>query len=191
MSGANKFQLGTEGVTIRDSTFNFNTGSFTRGYPQAPRVLVNVLPAKNLFSRQCVWTGWNCIGWPCSPSYCSAPQTWQTDSHRLMRDRHLRHTLNRARHHRNEDASAAKTRIMTFWIIATAFSCQAAKQKSLSQMNDEQCRPAGLPVCLERVSIQFSRAEPGIRPSQAAQPPVRTIPPVLSCLQRTGEAESA
>jgi hypothetical protein len=53
------------------------------------------------------------------PSYCSAPQTWQTDAHRLMRDRHLRHILNRVRHHRNEDARAVKTIITTFWIIAS------------------------------------------------------------------------
>jgi len=30
MLGANKFQLEAEEVTIRDSTINFNTGSFTR-----------------------------------------------------------------------------------------------------------------------------------------------------------------
>ena len=34
---ANKFHLEAEGVTIRDSTINFNTGSFTRGNPQAHR----------------------------------------------------------------------------------------------------------------------------------------------------------
>ena len=28
--GANKLQLETERVTVRDSAFNFNTGSFTR-----------------------------------------------------------------------------------------------------------------------------------------------------------------
>lgn len=55
----------------------------------------------------------------CSPSYCSAPQTWQTDAHRLMRDRHRRHILKRARHHRNDDASTAKTKRMTFWSIAS------------------------------------------------------------------------
>jgi hypothetical protein len=55
----------------------------------------------------------------CSPSYCSAPQTWQTDAHRLMRDRHRRQILNRLRHHKNEDASAVKTKRMTFWSIAS------------------------------------------------------------------------
>jgi hypothetical protein len=30
MLGANKLQLETERVTVRDSTINFNTGSFTR-----------------------------------------------------------------------------------------------------------------------------------------------------------------
>jgi hypothetical protein len=34
-----------------------------------------------------------------------------------MRDRHRRQSLNRLRHHKNEDASAVKTRIMTFWSI--------------------------------------------------------------------------
>src|SRR5262245_49504266 len=51
------------------------------------------------------------------PSYCSAPQTWQTNAHRLMRDRHRLHILNLLRHHRNADANAVKTIIMTFWII--------------------------------------------------------------------------
>src|SRR5262245_33651352 len=55
----------------------------------------------------------------CSPVYCSAPQTGQTVAHRLMRDRHRRHILNRARHHSSEDASAAKTRIITFGSIAS------------------------------------------------------------------------
>jgi hypothetical protein len=31
MLAANKLQPETEGVTIRDSAFSFNTGSFTRG----------------------------------------------------------------------------------------------------------------------------------------------------------------
>ncbi len=42
---ADKFQLETESVTARESTFNFNTGGFTR----APGVLVDVLPP-NTFS---------------------------------------------------------------------------------------------------------------------------------------------
>src|SRR5215510_15547362 len=50
----------------------------------------------------------------CSLSYCSAPQTWQTVAHRLIRDRHRRQSLNRLRHNSKEDASAAKTRRMTF-----------------------------------------------------------------------------
>src|SRR5262245_43715980 len=58
----------------------------------------------------------------CSLSYCSAPQTWQTAAHRLMRDRHRRQILNRVVHHRNVDASAAKTRIMTFGSIASRLS---------------------------------------------------------------------
>ena len=69
-----------------------------------------------------------------------------------MRDRHRRQILNRLRHHRNEDASAVKTRIMTFWSIASRLFCQAATQKSLSGMNDEQCRPAKLTLCLAQVS---------------------------------------
>src|SRR5262249_7052026 len=66
---------------------------------------------------------------PCSRSYCSAPQTRQTDAHRLMRDRHRRQILNRVRHHRNDDASSVKTRMMTFWSIASSLSSQAATQK--------------------------------------------------------------
>src|SRR5262245_4560121 len=54
----------------------------------------------------------------CSPSYCSAPQTRQTVAHRLMRDRHRRHILNRLRHHKNEDPSAVKARMITLWSIA-------------------------------------------------------------------------
>jgi hypothetical protein len=45
-------------------------------------------------------------------SICSAPQTWQTDAHRLMRDRHRRHILNRLRLH-NKDANAVKTKRTT------------------------------------------------------------------------------
>jgi len=33
MLEANTLQLETEGVTVHDSAFNFNTGSFTRGPP--------------------------------------------------------------------------------------------------------------------------------------------------------------
>ena len=51
--------------------------------------------------------------------YWSAPQTWQTDAQRLIRDRHRRHILNRLRHHMNEEASAAKTRRMKFGSIAS------------------------------------------------------------------------
>jgi hypothetical protein len=86
-----------------------------------------------------------------SPSYCSAPQTWQTAAHRLMRDRHRRQILNRLRHHTNEDASAVKTRITIFWNIASRLSCEI---ESLSGMNYEQCRPAGLTLCLARVSTR-------------------------------------
>src|SRR5215468_789482 len=58
----------------------------------------------------------------CSLSYCSAPQTWQTATHCLIRDRHRRQILNRLRHHKNEDASAVKTRIITFGSIANRLS---------------------------------------------------------------------
>src|SRR5215469_5181198 len=89
----------------------------------------------------------------CSPSYCAAPQTWQTDSHRLMRDRHRRQILNRLRHHRNEDASPVKTKIMTFWSIASRlFRARSQDRESLSVVNDEQWRPAGLTLCLARVT---------------------------------------
>jgi len=37
--------------------------------------------------------------------YCSAPHTWQTVAHRLMRDRRRRQILNRLRHHKNEGAA--------------------------------------------------------------------------------------
>src|SRR5262245_3298685 len=67
----------------------------------------------------------------CSPSYCSAPHTWQTVAHRLMRDRHRRQILNRLRHHKNDDASAVKTRIMTFGSIASHLSCRVATQRVL------------------------------------------------------------
>src|SRR5262252_6515120 len=56
--------------------------------------------------------------------YCSLPQTGQTDAHRLMRDLHRRQILNRLRHHKNEDANAVKTRIITFWSIASRQSTQ-------------------------------------------------------------------
>jgi hypothetical protein len=46
-----------------------------------------------------------------SPSYCSAPQTWQTMPTIFKRDRQRRHILNLLCQHRNEDASAVKTRI--------------------------------------------------------------------------------
>src|SRR5262245_28830991 len=89
----------------------------------------------------------------CSPSYCAEPQTWQTDSHRLMRDRHRRQILNRLRHHRNEDASAVKTRIITLWSIASRrFSARPQDRESLSVVNNEQWRPAGLTLCLARLS---------------------------------------
>jgi hypothetical protein len=39
MLEANSLQLETGGVTVRDSTINFNTGSFTRG----SSVLLNVV----------------------------------------------------------------------------------------------------------------------------------------------------
>src|SRR5262249_23313404 len=55
----------------------------------------------------------------CSPVYCSAPQTWQTVAQRLMRDRHRRHILIRTSPPWNEDASAVKTRIVTFGSIAS------------------------------------------------------------------------
>jgi hypothetical protein len=51
--------------------------------------------------------------------YCAAPQTWQTDAHRLMRDRQRRHILKRVRHHKNEEAAAVKMRIKIFWIMAS------------------------------------------------------------------------
>jgi hypothetical protein len=88
----------------------------------------------------------------CSPSYCSAPQTWQTDSHRLMRDRHRRHILNRLRHHRADDASAVKTRIKTFWSIASGLFPARSNTESFSGMNDEQCQSAGPTFCLALVS---------------------------------------
>jgi hypothetical protein len=71
-----------------------------------------------------------------SPSYCSAPQTWQTDAHRLMRDRRRRQILNRQRHHKNEDASAVKAKMMTFW-STTSRLFPAGLERSLSVMNDE------------------------------------------------------
>src|SRR5215813_12784054 len=64
-----------------------------------------------------------------SPSYCSAPQTWQTVAHRLMRDRHRRHILNRLCHQRNEDTNAARARRMTFGSIA---SRQATQDRAIS-----------------------------------------------------------
>jgi hypothetical protein len=51
------------------------------------------------------------------PSYCAVPQTGQTDCHRLMRDRHRRHILNRERHHKNDEASAVKKIMKIFWIM--------------------------------------------------------------------------
>ena len=51
----------------------------------------------------------------------------------------------------NDDASAVKTRIMTFWSIASRLLPQAAT-RSASYVNDEQYRPAGLTVCLALVS---------------------------------------
>src|SRR5215831_18081424 len=56
---------------------------------------------------------------------------WQTVAHCLMRDRHRRQILDRVRHHRNDDASAVKTRIMTFGSIASRPSCQVATQRIL------------------------------------------------------------
>jgi hypothetical protein len=50
MLEANKFQLGTERVIVRDSTFNFNTGALHPA-THKPFVLVDVLPTENLFSR--------------------------------------------------------------------------------------------------------------------------------------------
>ena len=44
MLEANRLQLETEGVTVRDSTFNFN--SFTCGYRQAPRRAVKFFHSK-------------------------------------------------------------------------------------------------------------------------------------------------
>ena len=82
----------------------------------------------------------------CSPSYCSAPQMWQTDAHRLMRDRHLRHILNRLRHHRNEEASAVKMKRMMFWSIASHLFFGLR-----NVVNDEQWQPAGPNFCLARV----------------------------------------
>jgi hypothetical protein len=55
---------------------------------------------------------------------------------RLIRDRHRRQILNRLRHHKNEDASAVKTRIMTFGSMASRLF-QAALQASRSGMNAE------------------------------------------------------
>ena len=78
----------------------------------------------------------------CSPSYCSAPQTWQTAAPRLMRDRHRRQILNRLRHHKKEDVSAAKTRRMTFGSIASRLFPARPQHKSLSGINDEQRRSA-------------------------------------------------
>jgi hypothetical protein len=54
----------------------------------------------------------------------------------------------------NDDASAVKTRIMTFWSIASRLLPQAAT-RSASYVNDEQYRPAGLTVCLALVSKRF------------------------------------
>jgi len=59
-------------------------------------------------------------------------QTWQTDAHRLMRDRHRRQILNRLCHHRKEDARAVKTRIMTFWIIPSRLYPPDRKTKNSS-----------------------------------------------------------
>src|SRR5215510_6696100 len=51
--------------------------------------------------------------------YCSLPQTCQTDSRRLIRDRQRRQILNWLRHHKNEDPSAIKLIIISFWSIAS------------------------------------------------------------------------
>ena len=67
-----------------------------------------------------------------------------------MRDRHLRHILNRLRHHRNEEASAVKMRRMTFWSIASRLFLPG-RTESLSVVNEEQGRPPGLTLCLARV----------------------------------------
>jgi hypothetical protein len=45
-----------------------------------------------------------------------------------MRDRHRREILNRLRHHKNEDANAVKTRIMTFWSIASRLFMRGSKR---------------------------------------------------------------
>ena len=47
----------------------------------------------------------------------SAPQTGQMGFHRPIRDRHLRHTLNRARHNKKDEALAAATIRKMFCII--------------------------------------------------------------------------
>src|SRR5262249_5931048 len=63
----------------------------------------------------------------CSPSYCSAPQTWQTVAHRLMRDRHRRHILNRLRHPQKRRRQRCKDEKNDVWEYCELPSfCQAA-----------------------------------------------------------------
>src|SRR5262245_16654150 len=72
----------------------------------------------------------------CSLFYCSAPQTWQTVTHRLMRDRHRRHILNRVRHHRNDDRQRCKDEKND-----VREHCELPgrnTEESLSLVNDEQ-----------------------------------------------------
>jgi hypothetical protein len=47
----------------------------------------------------------------------SASHTGHTEAHRLIRDRHLRHVLNRARHSKNDEAAVAAIRRKMFCII--------------------------------------------------------------------------
>jgi hypothetical protein len=61
MLEAKKVQLETDGVTVLTRHSIKHREFYTR-LPQArPVVIVDVLPAENLFSRQCVqlWAGWN------------------------------------------------------------------------------------------------------------------------------------
>jgi len=85
----------------------------------------------------------------CSPTYCSAPQTWHTDAHRLMRDRHRRQILNRLappQQRRRQRGKDENNNILDHGEMA------ATKESSV--VNDEQRRPVWLSVCLARVSKQ-------------------------------------
>ena len=63
MLEAKKVQLETEGVAVLTRHSIKHREFYTRLPTSGPVVLVDVLPAKNLFSRYCVqlWAWWNFI----------------------------------------------------------------------------------------------------------------------------------